>query len=96
MSDKMGAKAGDAVFVLGQGSGKVTKELPGGGFAAAVAGRGEQFYTDAGCVGASRDRRVYWHDPIILDPPKDAALWESWKRVALALYDEMAKALGPR
>lgn len=32
-------------------------------------------------------RRLYWHNPIIVDPPKDSKLWEVLKSCLKTMHD---------
>ena len=82
----------DSVFVLGQGSGRVVKVLPdNGGYVVAVPGRGEMHYSVSGTAGAGRDRRLYYHDPVLVDPPKDRGLWRAYSDMSLAVYGKLYK-----
>ena len=71
---------GDTVYILGIGTGRVVGTDESGGFSVQAGGRGTLYYRDGGMVGNAR--RVYWHDPVFIDPPKDLNLWtafmDSW------------------
>ena len=84
----------DSVFVMGQGYGRVAKILPDGSFVVAVPGRGEQHFSAAGTLGSSLVRKLYYQDPIIVEPPKNKAVWLAYKRLAEALYKEVAALSG--
>ena len=53
--------------------------LPGGGVA--------MHFNRNGCQGASNKRLVYWHNPILCDPPKDPALWSAFAAMAGQLFE---------
>lgn len=76
---------GDAVYVLGIGSGTVTAIQNDGGFTVKT-GSGSAHYRDGGYIG--NQRRVYWTDPFILDPPKNRRLWRAFVKVVLMLYSQ--------
>ena len=82
-------KKDDQVFVLGQGAGLVTRVGPDGSFVVSVPGRGETHYTANGTIGASQTRRIYYHDPVIVDPCQDPDLWETFTRLARSLFKEL-------
>jgi hypothetical protein len=87
--EKLDLRLMDPVFVLGYGQGTVTRVLPDGGFIVNVPGRGERHYTVFGTLGAGQDRRLYYHDPIIREPPKDPAFWRAWRRICLSVYESL-------
>lgn len=73
----------DTVFVLGVGAGTVTAISADGGFTVKT-GQGESHFRDGGYLG--NQRRVYWSDPILLDPPKDHFLWTAFVEVVKVIY----------
>lgn len=84
MIDNEEVNIGDAVFVLGIGTGTV-KSISADGSFTVQTGRGIQTYRNGGYLGNSR--RVYWHDPFILLPPKNLALWQALKRMVETDYN---------
>ena len=38
-------------------------------------------------------RRVYWHDPVFIDPPKDLNLWTAFMDSAKGLYSSIRNML---
>ena len=85
----MGVVKGDQVYVLGQGAGVVRRVAPDGSFDVTVAGRGETHYTADGCLGLSQMKKVFWADPLIVEPDRNQLFWEAYVRLAKALHDEM-------
>jgi hypothetical protein len=81
----------DLVFILGQGSGRVTRVLEDGSFYASVREGGAQLYSAFGTLGTSPIKRVYLYDPIIVDPPSNYRLWFAFKTIAKTLYEELVK-----
>ena len=85
----MEVSVGATVFVPVLGGGQVTRVLPGGaGFMVKVGQTEKQFDMD-GRIGGSGPRRVYWADPVVVEPSKCSRLWLSWSRLAKQLWDEM-------
>ena len=54
-------------------------------------GRSIQEYRDGGMIG--NVRKVYWHDPLFIVPPKDATLWAAFKEQSLYNYELTLKLL---
>jgi len=84
---------GDAVYVLGQGSGTVRIVSPDGSIKVQT-GRGIMHFADGGFVGTQR--RLYWSSPILEDknhnqilPTKNLKLWRAFQAVAIVLYNQM-------
>jgi hypothetical protein len=87
----MDVKAGDVVFIKGLGSGQVVRLLPGGaGFTVRV-GCTERTFDMDGSLGGGADRKVFWHDPFLVEPCRDSETWEAFKRVVTTLYDEFPR-----
>lgn len=36
-------------------------------------------------------RRLYWHDPVLIEPAKDKKLWGSLQGILLIVYDYLRK-----
>lgn len=83
MMDGSPVHIGDVVYVLGLGAGTVSSVRDDGGFTVKTAG-GEAYYRDGGYIG--NQRRVYWHDPLIIIPPKDNKLWDAHKKMSQANF----------
>jgi hypothetical protein len=81
----------DEVFVLHHGKARVESRTPDdGGFNVRLAGHGVMHYSRTGCPGASTKRVVYWHDPLLIEPPRDPALWAAFVRMATVLYNDLS------
>jgi hypothetical protein len=89
--DKLNLCLGDPVFVLNHGCGTVRKVLPDGGFVVDVPGHGSQFFSVYGTLGAGQKKILYYHDPILIDPPKSPDVWRTWRALSLTLYDELCR-----
>lgn len=87
MLDGIDVKIGDNVFVLGFGSAQVTSVSADGSFVVKVGRSGTQTIRSGGFIGNSR--RVYWHDPYIIIPPRDSQLWNAFKTMALNDYSQL-------
>jgi hypothetical protein len=82
----------DSVYVLGVGLGKVVRVLPdNGGYVVKVPGKGSQHYTVDGTVGSSTIKRLYYHDPIMVEPPKDERFWNLFKKLSLSIYERLVR-----
>jgi len=90
MLDGVEVNVGDTVFVLGIGYGNVNSVSADGSFKVKI-GRATQEYRDGGMIG--NVRKVYWHDPLFIVPPKDATLWATFKEQALYNYALMVRVL---
>ena len=82
---------GDTVYILGIGTGKVVGTDESGGFSVQAGARGTLYYRDGGMVGNAR--RVYWPDPVFIDPPKDLNLWTAFMDSAKGLYSSIRNML---
>ena len=87
MIDGVDVKIGDNVFVLGFGHATVTSISNNGSFTVKVGRSGTQLIRDGGYIGNSR--RVFWHDPFIITPPKNLQLWQAFKNMALNDYNQL-------
>lgn len=87
MIDGYPVRVNDSVFVIGSGIGTVTKVSTDGFYV--KTGRGEVHYRTGGYVG--NQRRVYWHDPIFILPPKNRGLWKATINLSIQFYQELAK-----
>ena len=73
----------DKVHVLhNPGYATVESKTDDGGFNVRIPGRCEMHFSRTGCQGASDKRMVYWHNPILVVPPKDPALWNAFVNMA--------------
>lgn len=77
----------DRVFVVGMGEGVVTAVHRDGGFVVKLP-HGTVNVSNGGYIG--KTRKIYWHDPIFITPPKDKKLWKTFKRAATDDYNMIA------
>lgn len=63
------------VWVTGAGYGRVTHVMSDGGFVVKI-GPDRMQFTAGGYLG--RTRRVFFHDPIIVEPHPDGDLWRAF------------------
>ena len=89
MIDDVEVKIGDVVYVLGSGQAEVISVSNDGSFTVKIGSRGTQLIRNGGYIGNSR--RVFWHDPFILVPPKDQTLWLAFKNMALNNYGQLVE-----
>lgn len=89
MAVKMNVSPKQLVHVLALGAGQVTKVFPDGSFDVKIGGYGEPHFTPDGCLGQSDVRRVYYQDPIVIEPPDNPRLWAAFKRLAAVVYAEL-------
>lgn len=85
MIDGYPVRVKDNVFVLGVGNGIVTKVSNDGFYV--KTGRGESHYRTGGFVG--NQRRVFWHNPVFMLPPKNKKLWRAATELAQVVYENL-------
>ena len=83
MMDGSEVKLGDSVYVTAIGSGTVVAVSSDGGFTVKVGNSMFSIRAD-GYVG--NVRKVYWHDPMVIVPPKDLKLWTTFNKMATTNY----------
>lgn len=86
MLDGVQLAIGDVVFVLGIGAGTVVRIESDGGFTVRT-GNGQQHYRAGGKIG--NVRKVFWHDPLLVIPPRDLRLWNAFKAMAQSNYAQL-------
>lgn len=86
MLDGESVVIGDTVFVQGVGAGTVIRVEADGGFVVKT-GNGQQHYRSGGMIG--NVRKVYWHDPVIVTPPKNLRLWNAFVAMAKTDYAQV-------
>lgn len=77
---------GDSVWVQGTGAGMVARVDDKGGFWVKLSG-GETYFRSGGYAGTTR--RVYWHDPILVNPPKNLKLWAAYRTMTQELFKQL-------
>lgn len=87
MIDGYPVNLNDSVYVLREGIGSVTKITRDGGFYVTTSVGGESYYQTGGYVG--NQRRVYWHNPIFIIPPKNRRFWKAFTAIANILFDKL-------
>lgn len=83
MLDGSEVKLGDSVYVVALGSGTVTAVSADGGFSVKIGNSTFSIRAD-GYVG--NVKKVYWHDPKVIVPPKDLHLWTTFQKMATTNY----------
>lgn len=72
----------DRVYDLTNGYGEVT-DITVDFFTVVFTNRRRLTFDDGGTIRGIR--RVFWHDPLILAPPKDAAEWQHLIRIVVSV-----------
>ncbi|MDR1079453.1 MAG: hypothetical protein LBQ79_00440 [Deltaproteobacteria bacterium] len=83
-------RKGDAAYVIGRGSGKVSMVLPDGSFDVNIEGYGDIHFNPDGTIGNMALRRVYYDDPVVVEPIKNERLWRTYVKMAKVLFAELA------
>lgn len=81
----------DQVFVVGKGVGVVI-DTNESGFRIKCKGRVKKV-TYGGVLSGDSLQSVFWRNPIIAKPAKEAALWQAFARLALSLQAEFKGVL---
>lgn len=79
-------KLGDRVYVLGRGWGKVVSVATDGSFHVSL-GKGSIHFLKGGMNGNMQV--VYWHNPLLMEPPKDAQFWYVFVEMVKDLYKKL-------
>lgn len=77
----------DRVYDLVNGYGDIT-DISNQGFTVTFYNRRRITFEVDGTIGGVR--RVFWHDPLILAPPKDAAEWQHLIRLVVSVQGLIA------
>jgi hypothetical protein len=85
----MNVKRNDNVFVLGVGWGQVTRVLPAGAGFFVKVGSTERQYALDGTVGGAGPRKVYYQDPVFIEPCQNKAVWQAYVALATRLYTDL-------
>jgi hypothetical protein len=85
-------KPKDNVFVVGFGYGIVKNVLEDKSFQVLLGATVRQFTPD-GRLGGTGAQRVYYHDPMIVNPPKSVHLWNTYKALSIKLFEELSKVI---
>lgn len=88
MIDDVPVQINDAVHVLGLGDGIVTAVSADGSFEVKL-GNGKVHVRKGGYIG--NVRKVYWHNPMIVVPPKNDQLWINFVRMAQNNYAQLVE-----
>jgi hypothetical protein len=81
---------GDLVYVLGHGIGNVSKVSPeDGSFDVTIGDYGTLHFSSDGTMGASTIQRVYYQNPILVEPIKNENLWRVYTRMSQLLFNEL-------
>lgn len=90
MLDGVQVNIKDKVYVLGIGYGEVTSVSADGSFKVRIH-NSVQEYRDGGMIG--NIRKVFWHDPLFIVPPKEPSLWQLFKEQSLYNYKVLIRVL---
>ena len=77
----------DIVYDLSNGYGRVT-DIDTHNFTVLFGNRRRITFMNKGKIGGVR--RLFWHDPLILAPPKDLAEWEHLIRLVVSIKSLIA------
>lgn len=77
-----------------KGYGTISLVEPDGSFTVTFPDTNRFRYSAGGYVGQAR--RIYWHDPMTVEPPHDTMLWEFFNRGARELFELMEKSRNAR
>jgi hypothetical protein len=80
---------GDLVYVLGHGTGSVSRVLGDGSFDVTIGDYGTLHFSSDGTMGQSNIQRVYYQNPIIIEPIKNENLWRIYERITKILFEEL-------
>lgn len=76
---------GVMVYDIQLGQGKVVAVEPDQSFTVDFSGGAMKRYSRGGLVGSVR--RVYWNNPVIIDPSPDDVIWGNYVRMTRILYE---------
>lgn len=90
--DGFEVKAGDAVYDLFQGDGRVAS-VTADSHAVVVFGARSLTFDERG-IGQHGRRSLYWHNPVLVVPMKDEAMWSLQRRLNAAIAAELRPGFG--
>lgn len=82
-------RVGDRVYVMNRGDGTVTFVGADQSFDVSL-GSSTLHFSTGGYIG--QRRHVYWKNPVIIDPPKNAVWWTAFVNMIKAAYAVFVKA----
>lgn len=85
-------KLGDRVYDLSNGYGEVS-DITASDFTVLFANKRRLTFDSGGLLRGVR--RVFWHDPLILAPPKDVAEWQHLIRLVVSVQGLIANTPKP-
>jgi hypothetical protein len=81
---------GEQVYVLGKGYGRV-KLITDGGFEVDFEGYGTVHYNPDGTQGVSSIQRVFYDNPIVVEPICNQHLWRTYKHITRVVFEEIRR-----
>lgn len=87
---EVGMKCWDKI----KGYGEIAYVEPDGSFGVVFPDNNRLRFSAGGYVGNTR--RVFWHDPMTVEPPYDTVLWEFFHRGSRELFELMEKSRSAR
>lgn len=76
---------GDRVYDKNNGYGRIVDVERDQSFTVQFSKTGNKRFSQGGHFG--KERRVYWHDPMIVDPMKNKALWTAFCTITKVIYE---------
>lgn len=76
---------GDRVYDKNNGYGRVIDVERDQSFTVSFSKTGNKRFSQGGHFG--KERRIYWHDPMVVDPMKNKALWTAFCTITRVIYD---------
>jgi hypothetical protein len=84
-------RVGDKAYILGKGYGQVSVILPDGSFDVMLEGYGAMHFNPDGSMGQSPLKRVYYENPVVIEPVKNQRLWRAFVHMSKVVFAELAK-----
>lgn len=81
---------GRQVYDIVLGYGKIISVEPDNAFVVGFGATKQLRYSSGGFVGSTR--RVYWENPIVVEPNADDKKWQAFVRVARIIYNTLKEA----
>lgn len=79
--------AGDIVYDILRKYGTIVHVESDYSFTVEFATGARQRYSSGGLIGGCR--RIYWKDPVIVDPTKDSENWDTFTDIAQTIYQKL-------
>lgn len=82
---------GDAVYSVVYGPGLVY-EVKETHYIVLFTGKGKRTFSWNGVESGLRNKTLFWHDPIIVTPPKSIDRWNTLKNIGRFVTEQLEKA----